>query len=96
MLIKFQSKVMLFGARAGKYCPFIFQLEMKFATLIAAVHCFSHKHILFIFNVNCLLTVLFCYLPLVVDALSLGSQHMTFFWMDGRGFFSLLLGYFSE
>lgn len=86
ILIKFQPKVMLFGARARTYCPFIFQLQMKFATLLAAIHCFSHKHILFIFNMYCLLTALF-YLPFVVDAFSLGSQCMNFFWMNGRGFF---------
>lgn len=62
---------------------------MKFATLIAAFHCFSHRHVLYIFNMNCLLTVLLCYPPFVVDAFSLGSQHVALFWMDGRVLFFL-------
>lgn len=77
------------GPELQNTVPFIFQLQMKFATLIAAFHCFSHRHVLYIFNMICLLTVLLCYPPFVVDAFSLGSQHVALFWMDGRVLFFL-------
>lgn len=46
------------------------------ATIITAVYCFSHQHVLLIFNMSCLLAVLFHYLLFVVDAWSLGSHHI--------------------
>lgn len=64
--------------QSWKTLSFYFSIANKFATLIADVHCFSHEHVLFIFNMNYLLIVLFCYPPFVVDAFTLGSQHMTF------------------
>lgn len=60
---------------------------MKLAIFLAVIHCFSHKHVLFILNRNCLLIVLFFYPLFEVDACSLGSQHMTFLEYMAEGFF---------
>ena len=68
------------------------------ATIIAAIHCFSHKHILFLFTMNFLLTILFCYPLFVVNVLSLGSHSIWVIsgWMAEVCFPSLRLDYFSK